>query len=131
MGEQADLRDVVGVHDGQRVRGVGLGAGLVAEDPEGQHRGVDRAVLGDDRRDERAVRIQVVGIEFPGVHGRRAGGEHGGDLLGELVCFACREHHRRPGRQPPREFDTDLAATAEDQHRRSARVIHGCDYDLR
>jgi hypothetical protein len=47
------------------------------------------------------------------------------------VGFACREDHRRPGRQPPRELDTDLAATAEDQHRRSPRVIHGCDYHLR
>ena len=63
-GQQADLRDVVGVHDGHGVGGVGLGAGLVAEDPERQHRGADRAVLGDDRVDQRAVRRQVVGVEF-------------------------------------------------------------------
>ena len=68
MGEQADLRDVVGVHDGHRVVGIGLGAGLVAEDPEGQHCGADGAVVGDDRGDQRAVRGQVVGVELPGVH---------------------------------------------------------------
>ena len=55
MGEQTDLRDVVGVHDGHRMRGIGLGAALVAEDPKGQHRGVDRAVLGDDRGNEWTV----------------------------------------------------------------------------
>ncbi len=55
MGQQADLRDVVGVHDCQRMRSVCLGAGLVAEDAEGQHRGVDGAVFGDDRRDERTM----------------------------------------------------------------------------
>jgi hypothetical protein len=131
MGEHADLRDVVGVYDGHRVRGVGLGAGLVAEYPEGQHRGVDRAVVGEHRRDKRAVRVQVVGVELPGVHGRRTGGDQGGDLLGELVGLACRQYHRRPGSQAPREFHTDLAAAAEDQHRRSPRVIHGCDYHLR
>jgi hypothetical protein len=37
------------------MRGVGLGAGLVAEDPESQHRGVDGAVVGDDRGNQRAV----------------------------------------------------------------------------
>jgi hypothetical protein len=55
MGEQTDLRDVVGVHDGQRMRSISLGAALVAEDPEGQHRGVNRAVLGNDRGNERTV----------------------------------------------------------------------------
>jgi len=65
------------------------------------------------------------------VHGRRAGGDQGRDLVGQLVGFACRQYHRRPGSQAPREFNTDLAAAAEDQHRRGARVIHGCDYHLR
>ena len=41
MGEQADLRDVVGVHNSHRVRGVDLGAALVTENAEGQHRGAD------------------------------------------------------------------------------------------
>ena len=46
MGEQTDLSDVVGVHDGHRVCGVRLGAGLVAQDPERQHGGADRTVFG-------------------------------------------------------------------------------------
>ena len=130
MGEQADLRDVVGVHDGDGVRGVALGATLVAEDAERQHRGVDRAVLGNDRIDQRAVRFQVVGVEFDANHPRRSG---------RADAAICRRAGRRCG--PPirstargesdREFDADFAAAAENQHCRCARVIHGCDYVLR
>ncbi len=114
VGEHADLRDVVGVHDGDRVRGVGLGAGLVAEDAEGQHRGADGSVFGDDRGDQRAVRGQVVGVELPGVHRRGARGFERGDLVIELIGFACGQHHRRSGRQAPCELDADLAAAAQD-----------------
>ncbi|MCO5556202.1 hypothetical protein L7F22_009747 [Adiantum nelumboides] len=55
LGEDVHLRDVVGVHDGGRVRGVGLGAGLVAENAERDDDGVDPAVPGRDVVDQRAV----------------------------------------------------------------------------
>ena len=130
-GQQADLRDVVGVHDRHGVGHVGFGAGLVAEDPERQHRGADRAMLGHDRGDQRAVRRQVVRVEFPHVNGGGAGRPHRGDLLGEVVGSTGRQHDGRAGGQPPGEFGADLAAAAENHNRPTIRVIHGCDYDLR
>jgi hypothetical protein len=65
------------------------------------------------------------------VHTHRPGGEHGRHFVGQLIGFAGGQNYRRPGSQPARELDTDLAAAAEDQHRPSPRVIHGCDYYLR
>lgn len=128
---QADLGDVVGVHDGHRVRRVCLGAGLVAEYPEGQHRGADGAVLGNERSDQRAVCGQVVGVELPGVHRYSASCAECGGLVGELIGVPRGQHHRRPGSQASREFAADLAAAAENYYRSSARVVHGCDYCLR
>ncbi len=113
MREQADLGDVVGVHDGHGVGGVGFGAGLVAQDSEGQHRGADGAVLGDDRGDQRAVRGQVVGVELPGVHRGGAGGFERVDLFSEPVGVACGQHDRRSRCQKPRQLDADLAAAAQ------------------
>ena len=98
---------------GHRVRGVDLGAGLVAEDPERQHRGVDGAVLVDDRGDQRAVRGDVVGVELPGVHRCGSGRLDEGHLLVESVGITCGQHHRRPGSQKPRKFNADLAAAAQ------------------
>ena len=72
MRQQADLRDVVGLHDLHRMRGVGLGTALVAENPERQHRGGDRTVFGDKRIDQRAVGREIVGIEGRGMHRRGA-----------------------------------------------------------
>ena len=69
VGEDADLGDVVGVHDGGGVGGVLFGAGLVAEDAEGEHDDVERAVLGDDLLEEGAVRGEVVGVEVGGFDG--------------------------------------------------------------
>ena len=53
--KQAGLRDEVGVQDRRGVRGVLLGAGLIAENSEREHRGADRAEVGDDGVDERAM----------------------------------------------------------------------------
>ena len=131
MGEHADLSDVVGVHDGHGVGGVDLGARLIAEDPEGQHRGADRAVIGNDRGDQRAVRSQIVGVEVPGLHRRGTGGKAERDLLVEPVGGAGRQDQRRPGRQPLGKFDTDLAAATQNQYWTRTRVVHGCDYHLR
>ena len=130
-GQQADLRHVVGVHHGRGVAGVGFGPGLIAEHPERQHRGADRTVLGHDRGDQRAVRRQVVRVEFPHVYGGGAGRPHGRDLLIEPVGATRREHDRRAAGQPQGEFGADLAAAAENHDESAARVIHGCDYDLR
>ncbi len=105
--------------------------GLVAEDPEGQHRDADGAVLGDDRGDQPTVGGNVIGVEFPGVHPGRPRLAQGGRLGVEPVGATCGQHHRRPRGQAPREFDADLAAPAENYHRTRARVVHGCDYHLR
>ena len=88
-------------------------------------------MLGHDRLDQRAVRRQVVGVEFPHVHGGGAGGPHGRDLLLEPVGSPGREHDRRAAGQPQGEFGADLAAAAENHDESATRVIHGCDYDLR
>lgn len=114
MGEHADLGDVIGVHDGDRVRGVGLGASLVAQDSEGQHRGADGPVVGDDRGDQGGVRGQVVGVEFPGVDRGGAGRFERADLVSELIGAARGQHHRRPGGQASRQLDPDFAASAQD-----------------
>ena len=113
------------------VRGILFGAGLVAEHSERQHRRAERPVVGHDRRHQRSVRGQVVGVEFPDVHLGRPGLLQRGDLLGEPVGAAGRQHHGGAGSQPPREFGADLAAAAENHHGPATRVIHGCDYLLR
>jgi hypothetical protein len=77
------------------------------------------------------VRGDVVGVEFPGVHRFGARGEQHGFLVLELSGVARRQHHDRSWRQASREFNTDLAATAENYQRTNAGVVHGCDYDLR
>ncbi len=130
-GQQARLGNEVGVQHRRGMRGVLLGAGLVAEHPERQHRRADRAVVGHDRRHQRSVRGQVVGVELADVHLGRTGLLEGGDLLGEPVGAAGGQHHGGAGSQPPREFGADLAAAAENHDRSAARVIHGCDYLLR
>ncbi|GFG79734.1 hypothetical protein MPRG_30100 [Mycobacterium paragordonae] len=73
----------------------------------------------------------VVGVEFSGVHGIGAGGEQQGFLMLESVGIARRQHHGRSWRQASREFNSDLAATAENYQRTNAGVVHGCDYGLR
>ena len=114
--------------------GVGLGAGLVAEDPEGQHGGVDRAVLGDDLVEHRRMRGQVVGVEPLDVHGHGTGRPQRGNLLVKAVAVTGGQHHRRPRCQSQGKFGADLAATAENHDHIAAgvaRVVHGCDYHLR
>ena len=49
----------------------------------------------------------------------------------QAVGATGRQDHSGPGSQVPREFNADLAASAQDQNRTCARVVHGCDYDLR
>ena len=111
--------------------GILLGARLVAEHSERQHRRADRPVVGHDRRHQRSVRGQVVAVELADVDRGHPGLLEGGDLLGEPVGAAGGEHHGGAGRQQLREFGADLAAAAENHHRSGARVIHGCDYLLR
>lgn len=125
------------MHDRDRVGRVGFGAILLAEDAERQHRGVDRSVLAGQSLDEWAVRGKVVGVELRGVHVPGSGGPHRRDLRTELVGAAGGQHHRGFRSQPPRQFDADLTAAAEDDHD-TARldgpvrcVLHGCDYSLR
>ena len=110
------------------MRGVLLGAGLVAEHSESEHRRADRAVVGHDRGHQRRVRGQVIGVERADVNLGRSRLLEGGDLLGKPVGTASRQHHRCAGGQQLREFDADLAAATENHHRSAARVIHGCDY---
>ncbi len=131
MGEHADLSDVVGVYDGDRVGRVGFGAGLVTKDAKRQHRGGDRTVFGDDLCHLPTVRGQVVGVEFAGVHGLRAGRREFGDLLVEVIGPTRGEHRRGAVGQPPGELDADLAATSQNKNWTCARVVHGCDYYLR
>ena len=131
-GEQTDLGGVVGVHDRRGVRGVHLGARLVTEDPERHHRRVERAVLGDERRDERGVRGQIVGVELQYVDRRGACRCHRRDLLGQPIGAPRREHDGGTARQARRQFQADLAASAENHHHASVgRVLHDCDYVLR
>ena len=78
------------------VPGVLLGAGLVAQDAERQHRGADRAVLGDDRLDQRCMGREVVGVEFTHVHGGGARRPHGRDLVVELVGASGRSNTVAP-----------------------------------
>ena len=46
--EDVDLRQVVGVGDRDRMGGIRLGQGLIAQDPEGDHHHADVAVIGGD-----------------------------------------------------------------------------------
>ena len=129
--QQADLGDEIRVHDGRRVPRILLRAGLVAQDAERQHRGADRAVLGDDRFDQWCMGRKVVGIEFAHVHSGGPGGPHGRGLVVELVGATRRQQHRRAGRQPRGQLQPDFAAATENHDQPSVRVLHGCDYVLR
>ena len=94
--------------------GVGLGARLVAEDPEGQHGGADRAVLGDDRVDAaracdaRSSASNPVTCTAAAPAARTA-----------ATCSVSSSAPRAasttvaPRRQPRGQFDADLAASAE------------------
>ena len=122
------------MHDGYRVGGVGLGATLVAEDPESQNRGADSTVFADQFVQHRAVRLQVVGVKLNRVDSDGPRRPHRRDLLAESVRAAGGQHHRRPRSKPGREFNAYLAAAAknhDDATGRVGRVIHGCDYSLR
>ena len=122
------------MHNRHRVGGIGLSAALVAEDPEGQYRGAYGPELANQLLQHRSVRVQVIGVELDRVHGRSTGRAHRCDLAGESVGAAGGQHHRRSRGKPGREFDSDIAAAAEnhdDAIGRVGRVIHGCDYSLR
>ena len=53
------------------------------------------------------------------------------NIVEDEVGAAGRQDHRCSGSQSPSEFDTDLAAAAQDEYRTRTRVVHGCDYHLR
>ena len=128
---RAGLCDEIRVHDGRGMCRILLGAGLVAENAEGQHCGSDRPVIGDDGVDESTVRFQRVGIELAHRHGGGTRGRHRGDLLVEVIGVAGGQHHRRARRQPRRQLEPDLAASPEDHDAAGIRVLHGSDYRLR
>ena len=90
----------------------------------------DPAVFGDQPFHQRAVRGEVVGVELDGVHGRRTGVAHRGDLVAQPGGVAGGEHHGGAGGEPAGQFQTDLAATAKDNDRPRC-VLHGSDYPLR
>lgn len=138
--EQADLGDVVGVHDGHGMRRIRLGPVLIPQHPECQYRCADRSVGGFDRLDDTRVAGDGVGVELVRVHLGGAGCPHRGDLRLEVVGATRGQHNDRPGREPHREFDTDLAAAPENHHDTRIRackpgrvccVLHGSDYVLR
>ena len=89
--------DEVGVQDCRRVRGVFLGAGLVAENPECEHGGADRAVVGHDRGNQGCVRGDVVGVEVADVDLGRTGLLDGCHLRGELFGGARGQYTVAPG----------------------------------
>ncbi|AGL27532.1 hypothetical protein J113_14325 [Mycobacterium tuberculosis CAS/NITR204] len=96
--------------------------------PEGQHRGADGAVLGNERSDQRRLRRRR--RRTPGCAPLSA------SCAVAAACCAVHRCSARPapsstGSQASREFAADLAAAAENYYRSSARVVHGCDYCLR
>ena len=111
--------------------GVLLRAVLIAQDAERQHRGADRAVLGDDRLDQRCMGRKVVGVEFTHVHGGGARLPHGRDLVVKLVGASGQQQHCRAGRQAGGQLQPDFAAATENHDQLRTRVLHGCDYCLR
>ena len=132
--QQTDLGDVIGMHNRYRMRRVSLGAGLIAEDAEGQHGGADSSVFPDQLFHQRAMRMQVVGIELGSMHGLSPGRSYRRDLRDEVIGAAGGQHDGRSRRQSRGEFKADLATAAENHHDpagRVGRVFHGCDYSLR
>ena len=123
MGQDGHVRDVVGVHDGHGMPGVVLGPRLVAEDPEGEDDHVEPTVAADDPVEDAALRREVVGVELDGVDGGRARLVYRARLGGEVGAASCREHHRRPGCQPPGHGEADLTAPAEYDD----RLAHGAE----
>lgn len=129
--QQTDLRHVVGVHDGHRVLGVGLGAVLVAEYAERHCGGADRSVLGLDLVEHRCVTAEVVGVERLDVHRSRTRRGERRYLLVKPAGAARGQHHGGTPGQSQRQLTTDLAATTENHDHSSIRVFHGSDYLLR
>ncbi len=103
------------MRDLQGMLHVAFGTRLIPEDAEGDDGGLDRPVLDEQGVDEVGVGRGVVGVEGDRVDGRRAGIEQSPGLLGEVIGTAGGEHHGTARGEPPREGDTDLTATAEEQ----------------
>ncbi len=130
--QQTGLCDEIRVHDGRGMCRILLGAGLVAENAEGQHRGADRAV--SRRRWSRRGRLCDSSASASNSRTATAAApaaRHRGDLLVEVIGAAGGQHHRRARRQPRRQLEPDLAASTEDHDAAGIRVLHGSDYRLR
>ena len=96
MGEDGDVRDVVGVHDREGVRDVVLGAGLVAEDAERDEHDVQRTEAGHDVVEHLALAVEVVGVELDPMDRGRAGVAQAALGLVEVVGATSGEDHRAP-----------------------------------
>ncbi|PXY22344.1 hypothetical protein BAY60_20975 [Prauserella muralis] len=102
--------------DGEGVRGVALGARLVAQHAERGHHDVNGPVAGDDLGEHGLVGGHVVGVELDARH--RGGARLAqGRLLGVQVVAAPGRQHELPRtlpREPYRDGQADLTAPAQD-----------------
>ncbi len=123
-GEDAELSGVVGMHNVQRMAGIGLGAGLITQHTECQDRDTDRSVVGDDLGQQRGMARGVGGIEFDRMNRRRAGrGERRGFGV-QFLATPRGQDHGPAGGQPQRHLQTDFAASTQHQH--GSRVDPSC-----
>lgn len=120
--EDADLSHVVGVHHRDRMRRVGFGTRLIAENPEGQHCNRNPTVLGDYGAQEVSVRVDSVGVELDGGDVDSAGVFEHLLLLRQLSAASGSQNDVAARREPDRDLEADLTSSAEEQYRLD--VIH-------
>lgn len=122
VSKDADLSHVVGVHHCYRMRRVGFGTRLIAENSESQHGNRNPAVLGDHGAEEVSVSVHGVGVEFDGGDVDSAGVFEHLLLLRQLSAASGSQNDVAARREPHRDLEADLTSSTEEQYRLD--VIH-------
>lgn len=117
FGEDADLSDVVGVHNLHCMRAIPFGPILITENPESQYGNTDRAVVAIDLGKRVGVVGSVIGVEFDGVHGLRSCCVNTPRFVGKLVCSSGREDNDPVVGEASGDLYSYLASPAENEER--------------
>lgn len=118
MGQQADVRNIVRVHDLHRMLSISLRAGLVTKDAKGEYRDADAAHVVSNRLQNLTVARHVVRIEIDGDDTRRSCRAHPRGLVLEVTTTtpSCSEYYGASWSEARCHLQPDLAPAAENYY---------------